>query len=64
MADGRGEASHGRTRWLWLPGEDGRVTRADPADLAAGLTLDRATHLATSASPNSAAPALPAVRAG
>jgi hypothetical protein len=22
-----------RTRWLWLPGEDGGVTAADPADL-------------------------------
>src|SRR5690348_14169340 len=32
-ADGRGEAAMTRTRWLWLPGEDGRVTLADPADL-------------------------------
>jgi hypothetical protein len=23
----------GRTRWLWLPGEDGAVAVADPADL-------------------------------
>src|SRR5208282_5186894 len=29
-ADGRGEAAVTRTRWLWLPGEDGSVTAADP----------------------------------
>ncbi len=29
-ADGRGEAVATRTRWLWLPGEDGSVTAADP----------------------------------
>jgi hypothetical protein len=34
-ADGRGEAAVTRTRWLWLPGEDGGVTLADPADLPA-----------------------------
>ena len=33
MADGRGEAAMTRTRWLWLPGEDGGVAVADPADL-------------------------------
>ena len=22
-----------RTRWLWLPAEDGRVTAADPVDI-------------------------------
>jgi hypothetical protein len=33
MADGRGEAAMTRTRWLWLPAEDGSVTVADPADL-------------------------------
>jgi hypothetical protein len=22
-----------RTRWLWLPAEDGRVTPADPVDI-------------------------------
>ena len=32
-ADGRGEAAMTRTRWLWLPGEDGGVAVADPADL-------------------------------
>src|ERR1700749_4735884 len=32
-ADGRGEAAMARTRWLWLPGEDGGVAMADPADL-------------------------------
>jgi len=33
MADGRGEAAMTRTRWLWLPAEDGSVTLADPADI-------------------------------
>jgi hypothetical protein len=33
LADGRGEAAMTRTRWLWLPAEDGRVTAADPADV-------------------------------
>ena len=32
-ADGRGEAARARTRWLWLPGEDGGVALADPGDL-------------------------------
>jgi hypothetical protein len=32
-ADGRGEAAVTRTRWLWLPGEDGGVAVADPRDL-------------------------------
>ena len=32
-ADGRGEAAVARTRWLWLPAEDGRVTAAEPADV-------------------------------
>ena len=33
VADGRGEAAMTRTRWLWLPGEDGGIAVADPADL-------------------------------
>ena len=33
LADGRGEAAVARTRWLWLPAEDGRVTVAEPADI-------------------------------
>jgi hypothetical protein len=33
VADGRGEAAMARTRWLWLPGEDGAVAVADPRDL-------------------------------
>jgi hypothetical protein len=33
LADGRGEAVVARTRWLWLPAEDGRVTLAEPADI-------------------------------
>ncbi len=32
-ADGRGEATMARTRWLWLPAEDGRVIAAGPADI-------------------------------
>jgi hypothetical protein len=74
MADGRGEAAAGRTRWLWLPAEDGRVTPADPADLPAGLPLDPPTplDLPTRLNPSArlnppghlAAPALHAVRAG
>jgi hypothetical protein len=32
-ADGRGEAAMTRTRWLWLPAEDGRVCVADPVDI-------------------------------
>jgi hypothetical protein len=32
-ADGRGEAGLTRTRWLWLPAEDGGVTAADPVDI-------------------------------
>ena len=34
-ADGRGEAAMMRTRWLWLPAEDGTVTVADPSDIPA-----------------------------
>ena len=32
-ADGRGEAALARTRWLWLPAEDGGVAVADPVDI-------------------------------
>jgi len=32
-ADGRGEAAMARTRWLWLPAEDGGVAVADPLDV-------------------------------
>src|SRR5216684_2754270 len=43
-ADGRGEAAMTRTRWLWLPAEDGSVAVADPAnvpfDLPAELPAD------------------------
>jgi hypothetical protein len=34
-ADGRGEAALARTRWLWLPAEDGAVAVADPVDIPA-----------------------------
>ncbi len=37
MADGRGEAAVAKTRWLWLPAEDGAVAAADPADIPLGL---------------------------
>jgi hypothetical protein len=33
VADGRGEAAVARSRWLWLPAEDGGVAVADPADI-------------------------------
>jgi len=33
IADGRGEAARARSRWLWLPAEDGTVAVADPADI-------------------------------
>jgi hypothetical protein len=36
-ADGRGEAAMTRTRWLWLPGEDGGVAVAGPRDLPFGI---------------------------
>ena len=47
-ADGRGEAAMARTRWLWLPSEDGGVAVADPGDLPFDLPQD----------PPGAAPAL------
>jgi len=34
-ADGRGEAALTRTRWLWLPAEDGSVALAEPPDIPA-----------------------------
>ncbi len=37
VADGRGEAAMTRTRWLWLPGEDGGVALADPRDFPSDL---------------------------
>ncbi len=36
-ADGRGEAAMTRTRWLWLPAEDGGVAAVDPAGLPSGV---------------------------
>jgi hypothetical protein len=41
-ADGRGQAAMTRTRWLWLPGEDGGVAVADPGDLPFDLLQDPA----------------------
>src|SRR6266568_9689040 len=57
VADGRGEAAMTRTRWLWLPGEDGGVAVADPRD----VPFDRPG--AVPALP-ATAPALRAVSAG
>ena len=37
VADGRGEAARARTRWLWLPAEDGTVAVADVAEIPAAL---------------------------
>ena len=46
-ADGRGEAAMTRTRWLWLPAEDGRITAADPADIPVpGIPAARRLHVA------------------
>jgi hypothetical protein len=33
MAEGRGEAAMTRTRWLWLPAEDGGMAMVDPVDI-------------------------------
>jgi len=41
-ADGRGEAAAARTRWLWLPGEDGGVAAADSGDLPLDVLQDPA----------------------
>jgi hypothetical protein len=35
VADGRGELAVPRSRWLWLPAEDGRVTAAESAGIPA-----------------------------
>jgi hypothetical protein len=45
MADGRGGAAMTRTRWLWLPAENGAVAVADPADIpVADLPFEGATR--------------------
>jgi hypothetical protein len=44
-ADGRGEAAMTRTRWLWLPAEDGSITVADPVDIPLDIQLDRAEDI-------------------
>jgi hypothetical protein len=54
-ADGRGEAAMARTRWLWLPGEDGGVALADPRAVPADLPPGVPAGL------DGAAPALQAV---
>src|SRR5580704_17704682 len=41
VADGRGEAAMTRTRWLWLPAEDGGIAVADPVDIPVDIPLDR-----------------------
>jgi hypothetical protein len=33
MTEGRGEAAMTRTRWLWLPAEDGHIAVVDPVDI-------------------------------
>src|SRR5438105_3377794 len=35
MTEGRGEAALARTRWVWLPAEDGAVAEVDPVDIPA-----------------------------
>ena len=37
VADGRGEAAMTRSRWLWLPAENGGLAVADPADIPFGI---------------------------
>ncbi len=61
VADGRGEAAMTRTRWFWLPAENGGVAVADPRDLPADFPFDvPAANLPFTR----AAPALRAVSAG
>jgi hypothetical protein len=57
VADGRGEAARARTRWLWLPAEDGSVALADPVDIPADLPVAGEEF-------GSAAPVLRAVSGG
>jgi hypothetical protein len=38
ITEGRSEAAMARTRWLWLPAEDGAVTPVDPVDIPAADT--------------------------
>ena len=60
VADGRGAAAMTRTRWLWLPAENG-IAVADPRDLPADFPFDvPAADLPFTR----AAPALRAVSAG
>ena len=44
VADGRGELAVPRSRWLWLPAEDGRVTVAESADIPVS-DIPAARHL-------------------
>ena len=69
VADGRGEAAMTRTRWLWLPAEDGGIAVADPLDLPADLPFDipavGSADLPSASLPFArTAPALRAVNAG
>jgi hypothetical protein len=57
-ADGRGEAAMTRTRWLWLPGEDGGVAPADPRDFPSDLPPGVPSGL-PSGSPQAARAGLP-----
>jgi len=42
LSGGSAEGVHllTRTRWLWLPAEDGTITAADPAGLPAEFPLE------------------------
>jgi hypothetical protein len=51
VADGRGEAAMTRTRWLWLPGEDGGVALADPRDFPSDLPPGVPSGLASGSPP-------------
>jgi hypothetical protein len=56
VVDGRGEAAMTRTRWLWLPAEDGRVAVVDPVDIPLGRPA--ASKVASSAAAPFAAASL------
>ncbi len=62
MADGRGEAALMRTRWLWLPAEDGRVTVADPVDVPLDMPLDVPLDMSLDVSADIPSADMPAAR--
>ena len=65
VADGRGEAAMTRTRWLWLPAEDGRVAVAAPVDIPLGrpAAVPAASQVASPVAAMPFAAASPGLRA-